>query len=215
MSRIEKIVSEIVALDSQAPDLFNPYTDICSFEDHRNSPAIRRENLIRYFNIQLERRPKYLWVCEAPGYRGCRRTGLPLISENLFGKVSEELGLKSHFRKATKTDPVGEYSANAVWGMIGRVPGIPLIWNAYPLHPFKRGDPRTNRTPRKKEVESARHILSDLIEIFEPRTTIAVGRVAEKLLGEYGLNCVYVRHPANGGIGKFRRGIAEIYKVKV
>jgi len=213
MNRIERIVSGIAALDAQAPDLFNPYADVCSSEDCPDSPAIRRENLIRYFNIQLERRPKYLWVCEAPGYRGCRRTGLPLISENLLEKASKELDLESYFRKATKTDPVGEYSANAVWGMINRIPGIPLIWNAYPLHPFKEGDPLTNRTPRKKEIESARHILSGLIEIFEPQVTIAVGRIAEKLLKEYGLNCVYVRHPANGGIGKFRRGIAEIYKV--
>ena len=212
MNAIEKIVSEIAALDAQALDLFNPYTDICPSEDHRSSPAIRRENLIRYFNIQLEKRPKYLWVCEAPGHRGCRRTGLPLISENLLEKASKELCLKSHFRKATKTDPVGEYSANAVWGMIDRVPGIPLIWNAYPLHPFREGDPLTNRTPRKKEIESACHILSDLIELFEPQVTIAVGRIAEKLLKEQDLTCVYVRHPANGGIGKFRRGIAEIYK---
>lgn len=212
MNAIGGLVYKIATLDFQAPDLFNPYTDICPSEDHHDSPAIRRENLIRYFTVQLERRPKYLWVCEAPGYRGCRRTGLPLISENLLEKASKKLGLKNYFNKATKTAPVDEYSANAVWGMIDRVPDVPLIWNAYPLHPFKEGDPLTNRPPRKKEIESARHILSDLIEIFEPPRIIAVGRIAEKLLKEQGLTCVYVRHPANGGLGKFRKGITEIYE---
>ncbi|MCG2685784.1 uracil-DNA glycosylase [Candidatus Parcubacteria bacterium] len=211
MSIAEDLVAKIAVLDSSAADLFNPYSDICSSEDHNDSPGIRRENLIRYFVGQLEKKPEYLWVCEAPGYRGCRRTGLALISENLLEKTAKDLGLDGPFRQATKTGPVAEYSANAVWGMIDRVPGIPLVWNAYPLHPFKKGDPLTNRRPRKAEIEAGRHILMSLVEIFQPRVVVAVGRVAEELLGEQGLACTYVRHPANGGLGKFRRGIAEVY----
>jgi len=137
---------------------------------------------------------------------------LALISENLLEKTAKDLGLGGPFRKATKTELVAEYSANAVWGMIAQVPEVPLVWNAYPLHPFKNGDPLTNRRPRKVEIETGRHILMGLVEIFQPRVVVAVGRVAEELLREQGLACTYVRHPAHGGLGKFRRGIAEVYK---
>lgn len=205
-----KLVKEISKL-STSSKLFNPYTDNCIHEDHNKAATIRKNNLIKYFTAQRKMRPKYIWIFEAPGYRGCRRTGLPLISENLLEEVSSILKLDESFEKATKTNITAEYSANAVWNMIRKLPETPFIWNAYPLHPFKENDYKTNRKPTKKEMEEAKHILNMIMESTNPQNILAVGRVAESLLLEYGIECKYIRHPANGGIGKFRKGITEVY----
>jgi len=210
--KVEKLITRIAKFDSTPSDLFNPYTDTCPFEDREDAPSIRCENLLHYFSAQIKKQPRSLWVFEAPGYRGCRRTGLPLISENLLDVAAKALDQNITFRKATKTPQVSEISANIVWEMISKLPGIPLIWNAYPLHPFKSGNPLSNRTPRKKEISAAKHILKEIIEVFRPEAILAVGRVAEKLLKEQGILCIYIRHPAHGGIGKFRSGISEVYR---
>ena len=43
-----------------------------------------------------------------------------------------------------------------------------------------------------------------LIEIAQPRLVLAVGRIAEGVLGD---RAAYIRHPANGGASAFAAGI--------
>lgn len=155
MHLAEELINQIISLKS-SKKLFNPYSDCCLSEDRPDSPKIRRENLFRYFSIQFKKQPEFLWVFEAPGYRGCRRTGLPLVSEDLFQAVSRLLGLQRPFQKATKTEVLVEYSANVVWRIIGELGEVPLIWNAFPLHPFWEGRPLSNCAPRKQEIDSSR-----------------------------------------------------------
>jgi uracil-DNA glycosylase len=209
VKKAAKIIRQIAALGSSSEDIFNPYRDHCPSEDNHHSPTIRKENLFNYFSAHLRRRSQTIWVFEAPGYRGCRRTGLPLISENLFETAERHLRPEKPFKKATRTGEMAEYSANAVWKMVAKLADTPLIWNAYPLHPFKAGDPLTNRTPKRSELTQAKSVLESVLSLFNPEGIVAVGRVAEKVLREQGVPCIYVRHPANGGIRKFQEGVRD------
>ena len=43
---------------------------------------LRRHNLTRYLSAMEQSRPTLLLVGEAPGYRGCRLTGIPFTSSH-------------------------------------------------------------------------------------------------------------------------------------
>jgi uracil-DNA glycosylase len=58
------------------------------------------------------------------------------------------------------------------------------------------------------EVAQGAPVLDDVIALLEPRTVVAVGRIAERLLGERA--DAVVRHPAQGGATACREGLARI-----
>jgi uracil-DNA glycosylase family 4 len=68
----------------------------------------------------------------------------------------------------------------------------------------------SNRTPTPAEIKSGLKILNNFIEIMRPRRIVAVGEKASILLTEAGLAHAKVRHPANGGAGKFRDQFAAL-----
>ncbi|MBI2912851.1 MAG: uracil-DNA glycosylase [Chloroflexi bacterium] len=191
------------------PDAFNPWRDVCPVHDSRESPAIRRANLEAYLAAQLRLRPDSLWVGEAGGYRGLRRTGLLLTSEDWLETASARLGVQ--FRKATVTPLLRELSAGAVWREIERLDHVPLIWAAVPLHTHRPGVPLSNRNPRPGEVRAFYPFARELLEAFKPKIVVAIGRVAQHALSELGIEATYVRHPSMGGIPEFRRGIGRLY----
>ena len=193
------------------PDAFNPYRDACPVHDSTDSPRIRRDNLAAYLTAQLRLRPPSLWVGEAGGYRGLRRTGLPLISEDWMNAASDRLGVQ--FRKATVTPLVRELSAGAVWREIEKLDHVPLIWAAAPQHVHRPGSPLSNRNPSIREVRLFYPFLTELLSTFEPKIVVAIGRVAQRALSELGVPHTYVRHPSMGGIPQFREGIRQVYDV--
>ncbi len=195
--------------DIALPDVFNPYRDVCPFHDSPASPGIRRRNLIVYLTAQLKARPDSFWVGEAGGYRGVRRTGLLLTSEEWLEYASTRLGVT--FEKATVTPLVRELSAGAVWREIEKIGRVPLIWAAVPAHTHRPGNPLSNRNPSLREVRAFYPFLSEAWQAFRPRTTIAIGRIAQRALSELGIEQTYVRHPSMAGIPQFRTGIRQIY----
>ncbi|HEU4760108.1 MAG TPA: uracil-DNA glycosylase [Dehalococcoidia bacterium] len=203
----EAFVARLAAVS--LPDTFNPYRDVCPIHDSPDSPAVRRANQTAWLAAQLRLRPDGLWVGEAGGYRGLRRTGLLLTSEEWLDTASARLGV--HFRKATVTPIAKELSAGAVWREIERLGRVPLIWAAVPLHAHRPGQPLTNRNPTVSEVRTFHALLEELLAAFRPRTVIAIGRIAERALTEVGVPCTYVRHPSMAGIPQFREGIRGIY----
>jgi uracil-DNA glycosylase len=74
-----------------------------------------------------------------------------------------------------------------------------LLWNVVPTHPHHPGRPESNRPPTKSEVRDAMCLLEQLAV---RRRTIAVGRVAQAVLGGE-----YIRHPSHGGAAGFRAGL--------
>ena len=194
------------------PHVFNPYRDVCPVHDSPASPAIRRRNLAHYITAQLKAHPHSFWVGEAGGYRGVRRTGLLLTSEEWLETGSARLGVE--FRKATATPLMRELSAGAVWREIEKLDHVPFVWAAVPMHSHRPGLPLSNRNPSLGEVRVFYPLLSELLSEFRPKIIVAIGRIAGRALSELGVEHTYVRHPSMAGIQQFRRGIHEIYGVR-
>jgi Uracil DNA glycosylase superfamily len=122
-------------------------------------------------------------VGEAAGYRGARISGLPFTSE----------------RQLTGTGPA-EATATIVHRVLAELDleAEVLLWNVVPTHP---GTAASNRRPTRVEVEVS---LPFLRELTAGRRSIAVGRLAEKVL-----QAPYVRHPAHGGARPFRHALTR------
>jgi uracil-DNA glycosylase len=206
---INTIIDDLAALPGD-DETFNQYA-------HDNPDnAIRRENLLRYLQRMQARNPHTLMVMEAPGYRGCRLTGIPVTSRRVMLEGVPELELFGTERGYTDTDDdgferiQGEQSATIVWQTLADLGRAPLIWNTFPLHPHKPGNLRSNRKPRKPETDLGGDFLRTIIMIYKPEVIIAVGNVAHNTLTGMGINCVKVRHPAQGGKQDFVEGMTKL-----
>jgi hypothetical protein len=187
---------------------FDPYSHRCPVHDAAGAPEVRRDNLARYLESMWATRPTEVWIAEAPGHRGSRRTGVPLVPELRLGPVSAHLGIDPPLAKATTTTAPTVRTANAVWEQIETMPGPPLLWNAVLHHPHEPGEPFTNRSPTRTERALFAPLLHDLLELFGPERVVAIGRVAEATASLVHPDVTYVRHPSRGGLGAFRAGIA-------
>ena len=195
-------------------DAFNQYAP----RDGDN--AIRRANLRQYLHMMAARRPKSALVMEAPGYRGCRLTGLPVTSRKIMleGLAALDIfGAEAGFRDVDDVGferVYGEQSATIVWTTLSDLEALPLIWNAFPFHPHKAGDPLSNRRPRRAEIELGASFLLRVVEMWRFDTVIAVGNVAYETLAARGIDCFKVRHPAHGGKNDFVAGLKALLSIR-
>ena len=89
-----------------------------------------------------------------------------------------------------------------------------LLWNIFPFHPHKEGNPLTNRTPTDKEQQLGWDYTKRLLDLHlelggvEP-LVLAVGQKSADTMGKFGLSAIGLRHPANGGANLYRQGFAE------
>ena len=173
--------------------------------------AIRRRNLRLYLE-QLEAiGPALLLVGEAVSYRGGRLTGIPFVSESLMlcgagGVLGEEHG----YRRATATPkPSTEASATMVWATIRTIEPLPLLWNAFPFHPFLPGNPFSNRMPSAGELAIGAPFIARLLRLFPIERVVAIGNFADRTLAGLGVEHVKVRHPSQGGKRLFVAGMAQ------
>lgn len=192
---IERLSNEIVGI--QVENLYNN--------------EAQRENLRLYLMTLCKNRPTYMLVGEAPGYKGCGVTGIPFTDEN---EMKNNLGVaQDGYCFVDESNPQKETSACIIWQAIREKKDapVPLMWNAYPFHPYGREGVASNRKPNKEELLIGKSYLEELIDIFEvPRERIyAVGRVAQEQLG-YKKDEGYIRHPSHGGKGACIEGILLI-----
>jgi uracil-DNA glycosylase len=175
---------------------------------------LRRENLRRYLLEMAARKPKILMLMEAPGYRGCRLTGVPVTSRKILQEGIPELSLFGEGYQLSKDvgfeDIFGEQSATIVWQTLSRLKTLPLIWNSFPFHPREAGKPRSNRAPRQAEKDLGRVYLHAIINAYQPERCIAVGNVAAESLQRLQIPHQKVRHPAQGGKNDFVAGLRAI-----
>ena len=197
---VERLIEQLAAAEHERR-VYNPYRA----GDHDNN-ARRRHNLRLYLLQALAKQPRPpLLVCEAPGYRGCRLTGIPLCSRRLLLDGVEELGAFGRARgyreptDAAFADIQGEQSATIVWSELRALGMLPLIWNAFPWHPHRPDEPRSNRTPNAAELARGRVILARVIAIYQPQQIMAIGRSAQASLQALGIAHARARHPAHGG----------------
>ncbi len=203
---------DALATAETAPNAYNEYAD------GPETNAIRRANLRCYLTDMVERQPDTLLVMEAPGYRGCRLTGVPVTSRRILLEGLPELDMFGVERGYVDVPEPGfehiqgEQSATIVWTTLSQLGVVPLIWNTFPFHPHRMNQPLTNRKPRKPETELGQHFLLLLMDWFRPSCTIAIGNVAHATLGAMGLTSTKVRHPAQGGKNDFIVGIKAHFK---
>ncbi len=180
---------------------------------------IRRANLQRYFRLMAARRPRSLLVLEAPGYRGCRLTGVPVTSRKILLEGLPALGIfgvEDGFQDVSDSGferVYGEQSATIVWGALTELGALPMIWNTFPFHPHQAGRPLSNRKPRAAEIAIGVGFLRRILQLWRFEQVIAVGNVAYDTLQRDGVDCAKVRHPAQGGKRDFVVGLSALLSV--
>jgi uracil-DNA glycosylase len=193
---IEALLGDLVAARIGAT--FNQYREFGD-KEVPGAPAIRLDNLRRY--LEEREAARVLAVGEAAGYQGMRWSGIAFTSERDLARW----GLP--YRPTSIGHPRGwsEPSGTIVHRLLDRLGAERkvVLWNTVPAHPFDE-EALSNRRPTAEEIRQGAIYTRRLIEILEPATLIAVGRVAAAVLGD---DAVYVRHPANAGASAFADGM--------
>jgi uracil-DNA glycosylase len=174
--------------------------------------AIRRRNLRLYLEQLDAVGPRLMLVGEAVSYRGGRLTGIAFVSESLMlCGVGDILGEHNGYRRATTTPrPSTEASATMVWATIRHIEPLPLLWNAFPFHPHREGNPFSNRLPTAAELAIGARFIEWLLRLFPIERVAAIGNAAAASLTRLGVEHVKVRHPSQGGKRKFVEGMARL-----
>ena len=192
------------------PDFYNQYYEPNLDYDLENGHLIRRKNLKNYMNSIKD--PVFLFIGEAPGFKGMRCSGVPFVCE-------EQL-LDNDFPINGKRSTIGyckcEISANIYWKVIIDDFNEIFNWDAIPYHPFDSNDKSKNRTPKKSELHHFLPFLQRVIDIIdvEPKNIISIGKKPQYSLNKLGIYSTYVRHPSYGGKKDFVNGINKLLKNK-
>jgi hypothetical protein len=201
---LDTLAADLAALPG-SERLFNPYGP-----QDQPGAAIRQANLIRYLSDMQRRSPRVLMLFEAPGYRGCALSGIPVTSERIMLKGIEKWGLFGEGYRQTSDNPQGvaEMTATILWNALAEhAEQPPLIWNTVPLHPHKPGERQSNRTPTVAEQRMGGEFVGRVLELFDIELVLGVGRKAQRTLGELAIDHLPLRHPSQGGKAEFIEGL--------
>ncbi len=153
-----------------------------------------------------------IWLGRDLGYRGGRRTGIPLTDEFHLPALQQTFGVFGIVKATTDQEgPLKERTASEVWKILGVIGQPVMLWNVFPFHPFEKNDPLSNRRHTVREFDECRHILKNLFEWLNPTTVVALGADAEVAVSSLGYQCHRVRHPSYGGQADFLRDVSNIY----
>ena len=199
--------------NTRLPSVFNPYSDQCQVHDRSDAAKLRRRNLERFLEAALETRVDTMWIARDLGYRGGRRTGVPLTDEihlDLAGLLLGGIALD----RATQGPLVAERTAAVVWRVLGTI-GVPaVLWNVFPLHPHGPDDPFSNRCHTRAEREATAPLLHGLIALVRPKQIVAIGRDAQLALTGLDVPIIPVRHPSYGGQSDFIARLYDLYDAR-
>jgi len=189
-----------------AAAVFNPWTQRDELNDGSlNGPSARLERLRSHLSTPVAR----ILIGEAAGYQGCHVSGIAFTSERVIMTGAIPRVSCHGQRMSLRARPWSEPSATTVWKTL-RGLGIEtdtILWNAYPWHPHKPGNPHSNRTPTASERVAGMSVLEALLSAFPRAELFAVGRHAEHALGEIGRQAIPLRHPSMGGAVLFYQGL--------
>jgi uracil-DNA glycosylase len=194
------------------PSVFNPWRDHCPIHDLADAAQRRRDNLQQFLKAAVAADARSMWIARDLGYRGGRRTGVPLTDEIHLHSAEVLLGGIA-LTRATEGAPVAERTAAVVWRALTRIGEPVILWNVFPFHPHADGDPMSNRCHTRRERADTWPLLEALVEMVQPSRIIAIGRDASVALSELGLETSAVRHPSYGGQAEFISGMYELYGV--
>jgi hypothetical protein len=177
--------------------LFNPYNEFSKLMDDRTAPGVRQQNLRIYLDAHIKLNTKMLWVYLAPTYLEAKRSGVPLTNSALFGQVEEILSTSKHFEKAAKSKrrPNNTMLSSSLWNVADKLNINPLVWPLMPFYAHKKGDLKSRRKPTIQEIEKHKRFLLKIINIYKPKTILAVGKNAKETLDSLGIKTQYIAHP--------------------
>ena len=209
--RFDRFIDDLSSVDL-SPRACNQFARIGG--DARGN-GIRRRNLRLYLEELDAIGPRLLLVGEAVSHRGGRLTGIPFVSESVMlngvdlANGTRVLGADRGYRKADLSTRLStEASATMVWGTIRNIEPLPLLWNAFPFHPFVAGNPLSNRMPTSEELRIGERFARRLNHLFDIEHVAAIGNQASFTLTRLGIAHEKVRHPSQGGKTKFVAGMA-------
>lgn len=192
------------------PSVFNPWSDRCAVHDRSDAAARRRDNLSRVLEAAIDARVETMWIARDLGYRGGRRTGVPLTDEVHLDQAGILLGGIA-LERATEGPIVAERTAAIIWRVLEQIQQPVVLWNIFPFHPHEAADPFSNRCHSRGEREATWPLLQALIAMIKPRQIVAIGRDAYLALGQQDTPTAAVRHPSYGGQREFIDGMFAIY----
>lgn len=210
---------EIISVPSQPEGkhpYLNPYRDSLPGVEHPQAASIRQENLQAYLE-HFKGRPTTLIVGEAPGWRGCRFSGVAFTCEvqltngelSFRGKrsslVNTRFGLNGNPGPKAASCSTGyrEASSAIFWRCLLPYAQDFLVWNVFPFHPYQPGEALTNRKPVVGEVNTQIPFLVKMIERLQPEDILAVGKFAQAILRRSSIPHQPIRHPSHGGARLF------------
>lgn len=169
-------------------------------------------NLKVYFSYLLENNHNILIVGEAPGYLGCKLTGIPFTSGSIIKQSSNNI-FKKITNKIFLEKIISENTATIIWDFFKEKNTVPILWNSFPFHPHKKGNEKSNRRPTRLEVDEGKKYLRLIFNLFNPKIIGSLGRVGESILKDTfpEKEIIYIRHPSHGGKNKFINGMQNIY----
>ncbi|HJP19289.1 MAG TPA: uracil-DNA glycosylase [Nitrospinota bacterium] len=207
-------------------NVFNPWFRRDRENDiNSNSYSIRRLQLEQY--LSERKKARYLLIAEALGYQGGHFSGIPMTSERILLGLMTHKSITPHHvfsgmkpqrtsKPSVKKDGFSEPTATIVWECLitsGFDPKNFVFWNAFPWHPYNpEKGMLSNRTPSDIEMEKGNEVIHELLHLINFSKIIAVGNKAKVQLEKLGIDAPTVRHPANGGAGKFRDQIIKEIK---
>jgi uracil-DNA glycosylase len=205
-------IGQAVAVEALLTDLarasigrtFNQYRQ-SGPDDVAGAAEIRLANLRAY--LEARRDADVLALGEAAGYQGMRWSGIAFTSERDLARWGSPFRPTSRGRKNGWSEPSGTI-VHRVLDELDAERRV-IVWNTVPTHPHKPGMPLSNRRPSVSEIAAGAVFVERILTIVRPRVIVAVGRVAEQILGP---RATYVRHPANGGATAFAAGMARLLR---
>ena len=214
--RFDRFVSDLgsVDLSERATNQFSHTTG------DLQGNAVRRRNLRLYLGEMDAIGPRTLLIGEAVSYRGGRLTGIAFVSESVMlggmdthsGRI---LGADHGYRKATPGPKLStEASATMVWETIRDIHPLPLLWNAFPFHPFGPDSPDSNRAPSASELITGQAFIERLLRLFAFDRVVAIGNHASLSLQRMDVEHTKVRHPSQGGKNLFVEGMARLSQTR-
>ena len=200
MSSIESFV-ESLKLQQNTSTVSNPYLsdDLAA-------------NLQCYLEAMMSVAGKrVLLVGEAPGFKGCKLTGIPFSSGKMIEESDHRL-FRSIKKELTISEIDSENTATMVWEYLARKRTIPLFWNSFPFHPHPENNLHKNRAPNKNEIATGVSYLQNLAEIFQPERIAGIGHAGTRCatLAFPDREIAYIRHPSYGGKSDFVKGMNKL-----
>ncbi|MDH5631079.1 MAG: uracil-DNA glycosylase [Gammaproteobacteria bacterium] len=200
MRTINSFVNHLRKVES-SDHFFNPYVE-----------AFKAKNLKVYLTRLFEiPQKRVLLVGEAPGYKGCKLTGIPFSSGQVLSSFEHPFLNVIRADLKLKTNE-SENTATIVWQFLQEMETVPLFWNAFPFHPHPKGQLDKNRAPSKKEVVVGSQYLKAIANLYQPEVIAGIGHAgttcAKLCFPE--MDIQYIRHPSYGGKREFVEGLEDI-----